>query len=120
METTPMQTKLGRTAYITQATAASIINKIPAASFQDLAGVLYRRPIYIFSRMERIRLLAIQQFFQSTETFINSHYQKAFVGMRGIACRLPKHCNSASDSGAGQLGKKGVPHLVPEKRGAVQ
>ena len=77
METTPVQTELGRAAFITQATAASIACRIPKQSFMELSGELYRRPIYIFSRVERLRLLAIQYFFQDSETFIDLHYQKA-------------------------------------------
>ena len=80
METTPIQTELGRVAYITQATAASMACRIPKQSFLELSGELYRRPIYIFGRMERLRLLAVQQFFQDSETFIDSHYKKVEAG----------------------------------------
>ncbi len=80
METIPIQTELGRAAFITQATAASIACRIPRQSFMELSGVLYRRPIYIFGRIERLRLLAIQQFFRDSETFIDHYYQKAARG----------------------------------------
>lgn len=80
METTPVQTELGQAVFITQATAASIACQIPTQSFMELSGELYRRPIYIFSRVERLRLLAIQQFFQDSETFIDAYYQKVEKG----------------------------------------
>jgi hypothetical protein len=41
---------------------------------------LYRRPIYILGRFERLRLLAIRQFFQDSSAFIDFHYQKAAKG----------------------------------------
>lgn len=75
MEAPKIQTGTGTTAYITQANAALIACRIPTQSFLALTGQLYRRPIYIFSRIERLRLLAIKQFFQHSEEFIDTCYR---------------------------------------------
>jgi len=75
--------------HITQATAVAMINKIPQTSFHNISDILYQRPIYIFSKLEKARLLAIKQFFKNPEPFIEFHYQQVKKGQQNTNHLFP-------------------------------
>lgn len=60
--------------YITIAKASGIVQQIDPERLKGLTGELYKRAIYMFSRNETIRLLAIKELFKDAEYFINTYY----------------------------------------------
>ena len=63
----PYRTEMGPRVYITISRLKSIVNVIPSQSLDDISGRLYERPMYMFSSLERIRLLATRAFFEDSD-----------------------------------------------------
>jgi hypothetical protein len=74
------KTDVGQTVFITLSRLENILNKIPVQNLAALTGELYKRPIFIFSDRERMRLMAVKSFFEDTDGFINSFWQPATWG----------------------------------------
>lgn len=62
--------------YITMANAAAIVNRIDPKRLDRINGTIYKRAVYVFSKRDKARLLAIQELFRNPEHFISDFYEK--------------------------------------------
>lgn len=64
----------GDVVFITTANARNIVKEISPARLRSLNGPLYKRAIYVFGSTDKLRLLAIREFFNNPELFIKNYY----------------------------------------------
>jgi len=61
-------------AYLTIANSIQILRKIDGNQFQNMNGIIYKKPIYFFGNYEKNILLGLQELWKDPEYFIDTYY----------------------------------------------